>query len=58
MNHKIGFSAMQVLADAKTVEELDFAFAVMNKSYAVLRGQIEIMELLGDGPLVVDSEDR
>ena len=56
-NPRIGFDAVQVLCSARTVKELDFAYTVMNNSYQIIRGQIEIMELLRHGPLVVDEED-
>lgn len=55
---RIGFRAVQVLADARSVDELDYAIGVINNSYQIIRGQIEVMELLRGGPLDLVEKDN
>jgi len=54
----IGFKVVQVLNSARTVDELDFAITIVNKSYPILRGQIEIMEVLKNGESKVVKKDH
>ena len=46
MNHRIGFDAVEVLSNARTVAELDYAVSVINNAYPIIRGQFEIMEVI------------
>lgn len=57
INPRIGFDAVQVLAGAETVAELDYAIGVINRAYCIIRGQIEIMEVLRDGQLGMVEKD-
>ena len=58
INPRIGFRAIQVLSEAESVAELDFAISVINNGYPVIRGQIEIMECIRDGKPTVVAEDH
>lgn len=42
----IGFKAVEAVAKAKTVGELDLAYLVLKKAYPIIRGQLEIMDIL------------
>jgi len=48
-DERIGFDAIKVLCGAESVAELDYAVNVINNAYQIIRGQIEIIEMLRNG---------
>ncbi len=59
MNFKLGYDAVELLSQAVTVEELDYAISIINNAYGVIRGQIEVLEVLRGGQYkMVEDHDK
>ncbi len=44
MNDNLGFEVMKILINAESVDELDEAIRVVNRSYPVLREQLVVRD--------------
>jgi len=44
MNDGLGFEIVQIMLKADTCDELDEAIRIVNKTYPVLRGHLEVLD--------------